>query len=68
MAMTAAGLETKMVEELEAVNITIYDQTVLAPLAAAIVGYIQSNAELLGAVTTPNTTVGTITTAGSSVL
>jgi len=71
MALDASRLGASMKAAVDAIDVNngeITNDAVLNALASAIVSEITGNAELVGAVTTPNTTTGTITTAGSSVI
>lgn len=66
--MTSAGMAASIKAAIISSGQTVYNDDSIDAIAAGIVDYFHSNAELSGAVTTPDTTTGTITTSGSAVL
>lgn len=67
MAMTGSGLSAAIKAAFIAGGQPQTNDAMTDALGSAIIDYITSNAQLTGAVTTPNTTTGTITTIGSGI-
>ena len=66
--MTSVGLAASIKTAIISSGQTVYNDDSIDAIAAGIIDYFHSNAELSGVVTTPNTTTGTITTSGSAIL
>lgn len=71
MALDATRLKNAIKAAVDAIDVdngAVTNDAVLQAFCDAIIDEITTNAQLTGAVTTPNTTTGTITTAGSGVI